>query len=859
MKISSHADHTEALFGIRAEDIHKWIDGFFESESLGEFLQSGRNSHYNPYEHRKFRHCREALEDAYAEFEGKYSREQIQSVFEQHLKDDYNGYLPQRSDFTNGAFKEKYHDHEELAARETILSKIELEDYFKGKAYLHRKEHNKKRESTFHFHIVLPTVIAIILFVVAIFTVEIPVFRQIIVDRKKEMIRELTLAATSIVDRYIEQEIAGQLTRSQAQEKAISDIQVMRYGQDNKDYFWITDMHPRMILHPYRPDLVGQDLSDYQDSQDRSGKKLFVEFVNIVRAHGEGYLEYHWQWMDDATKVVPKLSYVRAIPRWGWIIGTGVYIHDVQEEIDRITTRLTQIFVLIALLLFMVIIYVVAQSHRIEKDRRRAEAGLLEAKERYRALVEASNEGHLLVIEGESIFSNLTLQRMLGYSEEELAGSRIWSTLLPDIPVNQEARAHIEQLLAGQITAGEFEAQIITKSGTPLDVILRTSRIFFSEKNGHILSIRKITARNPLLQNHSEKLPRPNENLPADLIREIQNSKSSGHIIHTLNRQGGMVKEMMLANIPSHTIRQAVCTIFEATMRRFIQLTIDQLNTPQVEFTWLTLGSNARHEMTLFSDQDNALIFDNQPPEQLESIRLHFLKLADRVCTLLDRAGYPFCPGGIMAVNPTWCLTLDEWKKRFTDRIESALKESILDIHTIFDIRCLYGSETLAEALKQHMISATNNHPEFLLHFARNCLSYQPPLNVFGRIRTEEQNGIRAINIKDCIIPIVNFARIYALKNGITAPATVQRLEQLKQRNLIQGDTCRDMLATFEQLWRLRFYNQIICHEDLRRVNDELDIDKLADSERQALREALARISIFQTRLSYDFLGIAQI
>ena len=104
MKISTHADRTEQLVGLRAEDIHKWIDGFFDAESFDHFVKTGSKRGFNPYNHRKYRHCAEALEDAYAEFEGAYSRAQIKAVFESHLRDDYDGFIPLREDFESGMF-----------------------------------------------------------------------------------------------------------------------------------------------------------------------------------------------------------------------------------------------------------------------------------------------------------------------------------------------------------------------------------------------------------------------------------------------------------------------------------------------------------------------------------------------------------------------------------------------------------------------------------------------------------------------------------------------------------------------------------------------------------------------------------
>ena len=114
------------------------------------------------------------------------------------------------------------------------------------------------------------------------------------------------------------------------QERVANFIGVLRYGPENKDYFWINDMHPRMIIHPYKPQLNGKDLSA---SKDPNGKRLFVEFVRVCREKGEGFVEYYWP-KYGADKPQPKLSFVKLFKEWNWVIGTGIYIDDIAVLVD---------------------------------------------------------------------------------------------------------------------------------------------------------------------------------------------------------------------------------------------------------------------------------------------------------------------------------------------------------------------------------------------------------------------------------------------------------------------------------------------------------------------------------------------
>ena len=858
VKLSEHADHTEEIVGVRAEDIHKWIDRFFDIEGFDAFLRLGKKEGFNPYGHRKFRHCMEALEDAYAEFEGKYTREQIKGVFETHLKDDYNGYLPVQSDFEDGRFNEKYHEQEDESDTDRILSKAELDEYFSDKFY---KAVRSRRQSSasrrFWLGLFLPTMAAILLFVLSIFILIMPQFRNNLLDQKRLMIRELTAAASSVIHHYIKQVENGDMDLKAAQERAAREISSLRYGDENKDYFWITDMHPRMVMHPYRSDLTGADLSNYVDDENRSGKLLFVEFVKLVQEGNEGYLEYFWQWKDDSMRMAPKLSYVRGIPEWGWIIGTGVYINDVDHEISRLSQNILITFVFITLGLAGLLLYILRQSMRIERKRRKAETGLIEAKERYRTLVEASNEGYVLELDAEHVYSNLAFQRMLGFSEEEALSRNIWTAIIPDIPVNKTARLNLQNVFLGKTVRGEFEARAQKQNGDYLDVMMRVSRIFFSEKNGHVISLRPIV-RQPadLVETLVRSAPGDEARHFPGYLEEIRRSESEGHVIRLLNRLPGLIETEILKSTDAATIRDLVAMAYNATVHRYIELALEDMDPPPVNFSFLSLGSAARREMTLFSDQDNALIFEDGDSQDLESNRRYFLQFTNRVCGKLDQAGFPFCQGGIMAANPKWCLSLNEWTGNVAEKFRNADSDALLEVNIFLDFHHLHGDSKLAAALQENIFRLSEGNPVFLACFARRYLESKLPLNLFGQLKTESSDGMQKLNIKDCLAPIVLFARIYSLKYKIDSPSTLERLKTLYQKGVLKKDSYLKMVEAFNYFWQLRFNSQLREHSDLRKIDDTINIEDLSEEERQDCRKLLSSYAAFYAKVSFDFLGI---
>ena len=221
--------------------------------------------------------------------------------------------------------------------------------------------------------IVLP-LLACTLFVIALFGVVLPFAKHNLLEQKKETITVLTQAAVNMLSYYDQLVQDGQLSLAEAQRRAVQQARGLRYGGEDKDYFWITDLTPRMIMHPYRPELEGQNLATFTDP---SGKHLFLEFVTTVKQQGgSGYVEYLWQLKDRADHIVPKLSYVKLFQPWGWVIGTGVYLEEVHAQFAQISRELVYISAAILTLIVLLSGAIIYQGLSETNKRRTAEREL---------------------------------------------------------------------------------------------------------------------------------------------------------------------------------------------------------------------------------------------------------------------------------------------------------------------------------------------------------------------------------------------------------------------------------------------------------------------------------------------------
>ena len=155
-----------------------------------------------------------------------------------------------------------------------------------------------------------------------------------LLNDRKEKVRNLVEAAYSQIAYYGKLAESGAMPQADAQKLAMEALRTSRY--DEKEYFWINDFHPKMVMHPIKPELQGQDLTN---NKDAAGKQHFVEFVKVAKTEGAGFVDYRWS-KPGQEKPLPKLSYVKGYTPWGWIIGTGIYMDDVDAKFQSQAIKL---------------------------------------------------------------------------------------------------------------------------------------------------------------------------------------------------------------------------------------------------------------------------------------------------------------------------------------------------------------------------------------------------------------------------------------------------------------------------------------------------------------------------------------
>ena len=234
---------------------------------------------------------------------------------------------------------------------------------------------------------------------------------------------------------------------------------------------------------------------------------------------------------------------------------------------------------------------------------------------------------------------------------------------------------------------------------------------------------------------------------------------------------------------------------------------------PDVDFdwAWLSMGSEGRGEMSLKTDQDNALVY-RATDSAMPAVERWLARWAEHANQALAQIGLSLCDGGMMAGNPLWRHPLEQWPGQFEDWLAQSEASQIMQVAAACDLRAVQGDLTLEEPVKKGLVRALVKNPRFLHHMARGVTSVRPPVGgLFGRIRTVKTDQGQMINIKRRgLQPITDFARVLALRwQYLGSSNTFDRLEYLMQAEPKLESAVRDALEAYRHLNDIRLGHQL--------------------------------------------------
>ena len=294
---------------------------------------------------------------------------------------------------------------------------------------------------------------------------------------------------------------------------------------------------------------------------------------------------------------------------------------------------------------------------------------------------------------------------------------------------------------------------------------------------------------------------------PVYLVQHVSRESSVEGIRELTANMAELMAHWVNSGMSAQHVSQILTAISDAITVRLIRLAEDSLGPAPAPWAWLGFGSQARAEQLLGADQDNGIVIDDSVDEDGLG---WYRELATRVCDGLAACGYKYCPGGIMATTDSWRQPLAAWLETVRGWARQPTSDAVMRVSIFFDIRCIYGEQSLAEALQREMLDKASRNTIFLAALAAGALDSKPPLGIFRRFVVDRDGEHRdSLDIKKRgVLPITEIARLHALAHRIPAVNTQERLDALAAAGHMTMATSRNLTDALHCVQRVRMRHQ---------------------------------------------------
>ncbi len=342
-------------------------------------------------------------------------------------------------------------------------------------------------------------------------------------------------------------------------------------------------------------------------------------------------------------------------------------------------------------------------------------------------------------------------------------------------------------------------------------------------------------------------------NNPAVLLKAIKRAKKFKSIKPIRNSIMGLLRGYLEQNIPMTLTSRIISELNDACIKQIVKISLESMDMPPpVKFAWLALGSQGRSEQLLHTDQDSALVFEDVPKEQLPQTTAYFIKLAKLATKGLNIIGYEYCPAEMMASNPKWCLSLEEWKKLISHWIINPGNDEVLLSSIFFDYNLSYGDGGLVDAISEHIFESTRKYPVFYTHLAAGALQNPSPTGFFRQFLVEQDGAKKdTFDVKRrALMPLTDAARVLILSHSVKSiNNTSERFEKLAELEPNNEELYLACSYATKALLKFRT-KQGLLHNDSGRF---IVLDTLTKEEKMKLKRTFKTIKEIQELVTFRF------
>lgn len=419
----------------------------------------------------------------------------------------------------------------------------------------------------------------------------------------------------------------------------------------------------------------------------------------------------------------------------------------------------------------------------------------------------------------------------------------------------------------GILTDSDFRGKVVA-AGLPADTLVRdvTGEGMFAIRSDESVQEAMLS----MLRNRIRHLPVMQHRTPvgmihlSDIVRhETNSSLYLANRIHNSSNPEGLaglapdVRATFLRMVDDGADSRAVGSVLTAIgrsfTRRLLEMAQDELGEPPVPYCFMNVGSAARDEQSIVTDQDNALVLSDRYDPALHGE--YFRELAQRVTDGLATCGYDHCKGGIMASNTRWRQPLHVWQRYYRDWITHPSPERLLHSSIFFDMDAVHGEDEFVEQLQDLVSGTAPDHPLFLAAMARNALGRTPPLGVFRTFVVEKDGRQReSFNIKSRgTAPMVDLIRVHALACGSREQGSFARLDDIERTQLLGPGVATRLRDALEVMAIVRIRHHVIDLREGRDPDNRIAPANVTDTERHNLKHAFQSLSNAQKFLRFRY------
>lgn len=332
----------------------------------------------------------------------------------------------------------------------------------------------------------------------------------------------------------------------------------------------------------------------------------------------------------------------------------------------------------------------------------------------------------------------------------------------------------------------------------------------------------------------------------AFLATDVGTREDAAGIAEALRPLPQLVHDLVQTGASAYGIGHAVSALTDAATLRLVELAERRLGPPPVPYAWMALGSQARQEQTVRSDQDNALVIDDAYDPAAHGD--WFARFAALVCEGLAAAGYELCPGDMMARNPAWRMPLAAWKETFGRWIRTPEPEALMKASVFFDMRAVAGHAPLVEELQRTVLAVARGNRLFLGHMTGAAMTHRPPLGFFRNLVLIPGGEHRhSLDMKHAgLVPIVDLARLYALDAGLPPVNSRDRLVAAGEAGTVSASGAHDLIDALDFLGLVRLRHQARLLAAGRPPDNYVLPEELSPFDRGHLKDAFAVVKSMQ-------------